>query len=89
MDAMDDILDAAFRNAGVDVAPSRFGVLSKRARDRLPLGSAEWQSHVAFKLREGFGVEDIAIWLNCHVSHVRTEVDRLRKHGKLSAWWSK
>lgn len=89
MESMDAILDASFKKAGIDLPANQRGVLGKAARDRLRLGSPEWKSHVAFRLQEGFGVEDIAIWLNCHVSHVRTEVAVLRSQGKLATWWGK
>jgi len=36
-------------------------------------------------LRAGFGVEDIAIKINCTVERVRREVAKLRASGKLLA----
>lgn len=39
------------------------------------------------KLIDGYGVEDIALWLGCHVSHVQEEVKRLRELGLFRAWW--
>lgn len=34
-------------------------------------------------LRDGYGVEDIAIMLGCDVAHVRAEVEILRAEGRL------
>lgn len=35
-------------------------------------------------LRDGYGVEDIAIMLGCNVAHVRAEVEILRDEGNLA-----
>ena len=42
-----------------------------------------WQRRVADLLREGFGVEDIAIRLKCSADDVRREVTILRNEGWL------
>lgn len=55
--------------------------------EHIPIGHAAWCEQVKHKLLDGYGVEDIAIWLDCHVSHVRTEVQRLRASGDLQKWW--
>ena len=47
----------------------------------------EWREQVAHRLLEGYGVYDIAIWLDCHVSYIQREVIRLRKEGWLEKWW--
>lgn len=39
------------------------------------------------RLKVGYGVEDISLWLGCPVYHVREFVVALRKAGKLAAWW--
>ncbi len=51
------------------------------------IGATEWRQQVERCLRDGMGVEDIAIWLACHVSHIRAEVSRLRASGALARWW--
>lgn len=42
-----------------------------------------WQSRVASLLRDGFGVEDIAIRMKCDAYDVRREVEILRSEGRL------
>lgn len=42
-----------------------------------------WQRRVADLLREGFGVEDIAIRMKCSTADVRREVEILRNEGRL------
>lgn len=42
-----------------------------------------WQSRVASLLRDGFGVEDIAIRMKCSTADVRREVEILRSEGRL------
>lgn len=53
----------------------------------LSINSRAWRDQVAMKLLDGYGAEDIAVWLNCHVSHVQAEVKRLRSRGMLAKWW--
>ena len=48
-----------------------------------------WMCKVREALREGYGVEDIALKLECHVEHVRTEVKILRDMGVLNNLFSK
>jgi DNA-binding NarL/FixJ family response regulator len=48
-----------------------------------PESNANWQAKVAQYLRDGFGVEDIALKLKCEVSAVRREVKILRDEGRL------
>lgn len=55
----------------------------------LAIGDNEWCEQVKHKLLDGLGVEDIALWLRCHPSHVRTEVGRLRRLGFLARWWGR
>lgn len=45
--------------------------------------NSEWIGRVSKLLKAGFGVEDIAIKMNCHVDHIRDEVDILRLDGQL------
>lgn len=45
--------------------------------------NSNWQARVRGLLREGYGVEDIAILLDCHVNSVRIEVEILRATGEL------
>lgn len=42
-----------------------------------------WMVRVRELLREGYGVEDIALRLDCDVEHVRAEVAILRREGLL------
>lgn len=42
-----------------------------------------WQARVAEYLRQGYGVEDIAVFLDCDVQDVRNEVAILRSEGRL------
>lgn len=51
-----------------------------------------WQLKVHRLLGQGFGVEDIAINLECDIARVRDEITSLRKKGKLKLiidYWSK
>ncbi|MGL6209126.1 MAG: hypothetical protein ACRC14_04765 [Paracoccaceae bacterium] len=43
-----------------------------------------WAECHALLLRQGYGVEDIAVRLNCTAERVRREVARLRANGKLA-----
>jgi hypothetical protein len=53
------------------------------------IGEREWCEQVKHKLLDGYGIEDIALWLRCHRSHVSAEVKRLRERGDLAKWWRK
>ena len=46
-------------------------------------GSTPWKAAVIRDLREGFGVEDIALRMDCGVQPVRDLVLQLRRHGLL------
>ena len=46
-------------------------------------GNEQWQAQVARFLRQGYGVEDIAVLMACDAEHVRDEVFILRLDGKL------
>lgn len=86
MTDMDAILDDAFAAVGI-----RPGQRKEAARFSKPLeihGTA-WREQVKHRLIDGYGVEDIAIWLGCHVSHVQAEVARLRRRGDLARWWGR
>lgn len=48
-----------------------------------PEANSNWQARVRALLREGFGVEDIAVRLSCRVEDVRREVEILRATGEL------
>jgi len=56
---------------------------------KVPANSQEWRDLVNMRLAEGYGVEDIAIWLQCNVSRVRSHVHELRKSGTLDKWWGR
>lgn len=49
----------------------------------------DWQWRVRSLLREGFGVEDIALKLCCDTEHVRAEVRILRREGVLAEMWAR
>ena len=55
----------------------------------LEVGSPAWRQRVEDHLLAGYGVEDIAIYLRCHVDRVRTYVVKLRADGTLERWWGK
>lgn len=46
--------------------------------------NSNWQGMVRTLLRDGLGVEDIALRLKCDVAHVRAEVEILRHSGDLA-----
>jgi DNA-directed RNA polymerase specialized sigma24 family protein len=56
---------------------------------RLYTHSQEWRAQVKMKLIDGFGAEDIALHLGCHLSHVQSEVSRLRTAGEFAKWWGR
>ena len=68
--------------------PRRIRMAAKFPKD-LEINSRAWRDQVAMKLLDGYGVEDIALWLKCHVSHVQAEVKHLRAAGTLQAWWGR
>lgn len=68
--------------------PRRVRMAATHPKD-LDITSRAWRDQVAMKLLDGYGVEDIALWLKCHVSHVQAEVKRLREVGALQAWWGR
>ena len=45
----------------------------------------DWQLNVHRLLGQGFGIEDIAIHMNCYTDMVRDEVRELRRKGKLKS----
>jgi hypothetical protein len=55
----------------------------------LPINGLRWREQVKSKLLDGYGSEDIAIWLDCHPQHVRDEIGRLRKNGDLNTWFKR
>lgn len=50
-------------------------------------GFKAWGSMVEYRLRKGYGVEDIAIALQCKPDRVREHVQMLRDQGVLAKWW--
>ncbi len=52
-----------------------------------PPGSPKWTEQVHMRLRAGFGVEDIALFLGTTAQNVRNYVKVLRKAGVLAEWW--
>ena len=55
----------------------------EQSKHRETPGSEHWKAAVIRDLREGYGVEDIALRMECDVQHVRDLVVDLRKHGLL------
>ncbi len=86
MTDMDAILDDAFAAVGI-----RPGQRKEAARFSKPLEihGVAWREQIKHRLIDGYGVEDIAIWMGCHVSHVQAEVARLRRRGDLARWWGR
>lgn len=54
---------------------------------RFDIASDRWKEQVAGKIVDGYGVDDIAIWLDCHYGYIVAEVEVLRRSGKLAQWW--
>jgi len=54
---------------------------------RMDPGSGPWRDHVNGRLLDGYGVEDIAIALDCHADAVRRHVRELRRRGTLKVWF--
>ena len=69
--------------------PKRLAMTKAKNPRDLEVNSQPWRDQVAMKLVDGYGAEDIAIWLNCHLSHVHAEIQRLRAEGKFKAWWGR
>jgi len=63
------------------------GKAVKRLSVSLEIASLRWREQVKARVLDGYGVEDIAIWLNCHPGYVVAEVERLRRSGVLALWW--
>ena len=55
-------------------------------RSRLTLGSQPWAAAVIRALRAGYGVEDIALRLECPTEAVRDLVAKLRERGLLTSF---
>ena len=87
MNEMDTLLDEAFAAVGVWPPAPRKEVA--RFTRQLEIHGQAWREQVKHRLLDGYGVEDIAIWLGCHRSHVKAEVGRLRRNGDLAKWWGK
>lgn len=52
-------------------------------------GSYAWRNMVDYRLKLGYGVEDIAVQLCCTVKRVREHVSELRESGTLAKWYQK
>lgn len=68
--------------------PTRHERLAPALTTRPETNSPAWREQVKHRLLDGYGAEDIAIWLNCHVSRVSNEIQRLRAKGDLAKWFS-
>jgi hypothetical protein len=51
--------------------------------------SRAWVDYVGALIRDGYGVEDIALKLACEARQVRTQVALFRGAGLLAKWFSK
>jgi hypothetical protein len=51
--------------------------------------SRAWVDRVGALLRDGLGVEDIALKLECEARQVRAQVALFRGAGLLKKWWPK
>jgi hypothetical protein len=49
--------------------------------------SQAWRLAVQHRLAMGYGVEDIALWLDCNVKYVRALVTFMRQRGELAKMW--
>jgi DNA-binding NarL/FixJ family response regulator len=54
-----------------------------------PVKSKLWRDMVQYRLREGWGIEDIAIQLHCRVETVREYSRDLAANGVYDRWWPK
>jgi len=73
---------SSFKRVGLGMTPYT-------QADKVPVNSQEWRNLVNMRMAEGYGVEDIALWLQCNVSRVRAHVQTLRDSGTLANWWSR
>lgn len=69
--------------------PIRREKLVAKLSTKPAINSREWREQVKHKTLDGYGAEDIGIWLDCHSSHVTKEIQRLRAKGDLEKWFSK
>lgn len=56
----------------------------EQSKHRLTPGSQPWSVAVIDGLRDGYGVEDIALRLGCRADAVRDEVQKLRRTGMMA-----
>jgi hypothetical protein len=61
------------------------GAFDLRGATMTAQANSNWQARVRGLLRDGYGVEDIAVRLKCDVADVRAEVAILRADGQLAA----
>lgn len=54
-----------------------------------PRANSQWIGRVRALIREGYGVEDIAVKLGCDVACVRTEIEILRQSGDLKVMFGR
>ena len=52
-----------------------------------PVRSIRWREMVEYRLQHGYGIEDIAIQMQCQAQAVREYVADLRERGTLAKWW--
>lgn len=86
---IDQIVGDAFDRAIANSSSWRKNSPKKTPIQNLEIGSSRWQEQVKHGLLDGFGIEDIALRLHCHRSHVAAEVKRLRAKGDLAKWWGR
>ena len=67
--------------------PTRREMHAPKLSKQLEINSPAWREQVKHRLIEGYGSQDIAIWLDCHTIHVVKEIQRLRAAGDLAKWF--
>jgi len=63
---------------------SQYSDSTRKRNLRLTPGSQPWAAAVIHDLRAGYGIEDIALRLDCRAEAVREKVAELRRFGLLS-----
>jgi hypothetical protein len=97
-DAFTAVFGAAYAAAKVEAAkggredqftrPTRREMATPKLTAKLAINSPAWREQVKHRLLDGYGSQDIAIWLDCHAIHVTKEVQRLRADGSLEKWFT-
>ena len=46
-----------------------------------------WALEVEKRLRDGYGVDDIALWMDCPRDWIAAQIGHFRALGLLAQWW--